>query len=43
MEIYEGKFKNVMAFNDYVNIKLINERIRITPISISKESGFLLR
>ena len=34
MELYEEKFNDLMEFNDYVNMRLINDRLLIIPISV---------
>ena len=41
MELYEQIFIDVMEFNDYVNMRLINDRLFITPISVVPINGRL--
>ena len=39
MELYEQIFNDLMEFNDYVNMRLINDRLLITPISVIPKNG----
>ena len=41
MELYEEKFNDLMEFNDYVNIRLIIDRLIITPVSVIPKGGKL--
>ena len=41
MELYEQIFNDVMEFNDYVNMRLINDKLFITPISVIPKNGKL--
>lgn len=41
MELYEAIFADVMEFNDYVNMRLVNDRVFITAISVIPKNGKL--
>lgn len=41
MELYEALFNDLMEFNDYVNIRLINDKLYITPVSVIPKNGKL--
>lgn len=41
MELYENTFKDIMGFNDFVNIRLIEDNIRIEPITVIPKDGEL--
>lgn len=41
MELYETLFNDVMEFNDYVNMRLIDANLIIIPISVIPKSGKL--
>ena len=41
MELFEEKFNDLMEFNDFVNMSLINERLIILPVSVIPENGKL--
>ena len=41
MELYEQIFNDIMEFNDYVNIRLINDRVSIIPITVIPKNGKL--
>jgi hypothetical protein len=41
MELYEQIFTDVMEFNDYVNMGLINDKLIITPICVIPTNGKL--
>ena len=41
MELYEEMFNDLMEFNDYINICLIDDRVIIIPISVVTKNGKL--
>ena len=41
MELYEQLFIDVMEFNDYMNIRLVEDKILIIPISVVPKNGKL--
>ena len=41
MELYEQIFNDVMEFNYYINMRLINDGLVITPISVIPKNGKL--
>lgn len=38
MELYEQLFHDLEEFNDYLNIRLIEDHIRIVPITVIETS-----
>ena len=41
MELFEALFNDLMEFNDYVNMRFINDKLVIIPISVIPKNGKL--
>lgn len=39
MELYVDVFEDINAFNDYVNMELINEKKRVIPVNVIEVMG----